>query len=198
MQISPEPNNENVIRRATKQVDNADLVKSSFWISQIFMIIATVAGVYLAAQEGLSQALLFDSLQGKEKNYYLQHALADEISDNITILNEYAAFISEKGAPYDLKAHHPGLDYFVWENMKFSSSSLETPSYILTAARRFNKQSAKLVRQIESRQYGRKFGANLINELTEKIQNNGLKQLVDNYTKLHQELTAAGVNVNTL
>ena len=141
---------------------------------------------------------MFDSLQGKEKNYYLQHALADEISDNITILNEYAEFISENGAPYDLKAHHPGLDYFVWENMKFSSSSLETPSYILTAARRFNKQSAKLVHQIESRQYGRKFGANLITELTEKTQNNGLKQLVDNYTRLHQELAEAGVNVNTL
>ena len=54
MQTSPELINEKVIRRATKQVDNEDLVKSSFWISQIFMTIATVAGVYLAAQEGLS------------------------------------------------------------------------------------------------------------------------------------------------
>lgn len=34
------------------RLDNRELVKTSFWISQIFMIIATVAGVYVAAQEG--------------------------------------------------------------------------------------------------------------------------------------------------
>jgi len=198
MQTPPEPINENVIRRATKQLDNADLIKSSFWISQIFMIIATIVGVFLAAQEGLSQALLFDALNSKEKNYYLQHALADEITDNITTLNEYAEFITKGGAPHDLKPYHPPLDYFVWENMKFSSSSLETPSHILSAARRFNKKSTKLVKMIEARQYGRKFGANLITELTAEIQENGLKELIAHYTILHKELHDAGVEVNKL
>ena len=47
------------IKRFPK-LDNQELVKTSFWISQVFMIIATIVGVYLAAQEGLSQAIIFD------------------------------------------------------------------------------------------------------------------------------------------
>jgi len=180
-----------------KRLDNADLIKSSFWIGQIFMIIATVSGVFLAAQEGLSQALLFENLNSKEKNYYLQHALADELSDNIKTLNDYSTLLKNK-APYDLKVHHPLVDMFVWNNMKYSSNALETPSHILSAVRRYNTQTAVLIGKIEARQFGAKHGAKLLDELNSTIKDGALIALVDNYTTLHQELTDAGMDVNPL
>gem|GEM_PF-401328 len=184
-------------QRQPRRLDNADLIKSSFWISQIFMVIATVAGVFLAAQEGLSQALLFENLNSKEKNFYLQHALSDELSDNITTLSEYATLLKEN-TPYDIKAHHPMVDMFVWNNMKYSSNALETPSQILSAVRRYNTKTATLIHQIESRQLGAKHGAKLLEELNTKVRDGALKALVANYSKLHQELTEAGMDVNPL
>ena len=180
--------------RLSKKIDNAELIKSSFWISQIFIIVATVSGVYLAAQEGLSQAILFENLYSKENNYYLRSALDSEISDNIKTLEEYAEFLTKEN-PYDLKKHSPKLAHFVWDNMKFSSSTLETPSHLLSAARRFYNASDALILKIESRHYGSKHGAKLIIELTEKMANGGLKQLKENHQELADELREAGLPV---
>lgn len=65
-----------------KKMDHRDLIRSSFWVGQIFMLIATVMGVFLAAQSGLEQALTFDSITRMESNYYLRKSLQDELTDN--------------------------------------------------------------------------------------------------------------------
>jgi hypothetical protein len=197
MQTSPPKEEQQAPQRQVVRFDNSDLIKSGFWVGQIFLVIATVLGVYLAAQEGLSQALLFENLQSKENNFYLQHALADELNDNIVTLDDYATLLITK-SPYDIKAHHPALDMFVWENMKYSSHALETPSSILSAIRRYNSKTTKLINQMEARQIGAKFGANLLIELNLKVKNGALKTLITNYTKLHNELTKAGIEVDPL
>lgn len=197
MQTTPPKEEQQAPQRKVVRFDNSDLIKSGFWVGQIFLVIATVLGVYLAAQEGLSQALLFDNLQSKENNYYLQHALADELSDNIVTLDEYATLLKNK-SPYDIKAHHPVLAMFVWENMKYSSNALETPSNILSAIRRYNSKTTMLINQMEARQIGAKYGANLLMELNLKVKNGALKSLIVNYSTLHDELTEAGIEVEPL
>ncbi|WP_110457280.1 hypothetical protein [Shewanella algidipiscicola] len=169
------------------QLDNGELIKTSFWISQIFMIIATVIGVYLAAQEGLSQAITFDNLTNKQNNYYLRQALYDEVNDNVNIINEYADFVASK-APYDIKNHHPVMANFVWENMRYSSYTLETPSTLLSQTRRFYMQSADIIDKMEKRIYGVKYGAGLLKTLTQEVSDNTLPALKANYTALADEL----------
>lgn len=169
------------------QLDNGELIKTSFWVSQIFMIIATIVGVYLAAQEGLSQAITFDNLTNKQNNYYLRHALYDEVSDNVNIINEYADFISGK-APYEIKNHHPVLATFVWENMRYSPYTLETPPKLLSETRRFYMQSADLIDKIERRIYGAKYGGGLLKALTQEVSDKTLPALKANYTALADEL----------
>ena len=169
------------------RLDNRELVKTSFWISQIFMIIATVAGVYLAAQEGLSQAITFDNLTNKQNNYYLRHALYDEVQDNITIINEYADFIAGK-APFDIKNHKPALASFVWENMRYSPYTLETPPQLLSQTRRFYLQVTDIIGKIEGRVYGAKYGGDLLKGLTKEMSDNTLPALKANYTALADEL----------
>lgn len=194
----PEPSAEsNKKPRKTIQFDNSDLIKSGFWVGQIFMVIATVVGVYLAAQEGLSQALLFENLNSKEKNFYLQHALADEFSDNINTLEGYATLLKDK-SPYNIKAFHPMVDTFVWDNMKYSSNALETPSQILSAVRRYNSETALIIEKIENRQFGAQYGADLLIDLNKKVKEGALKKLISNYTQLHDELTEAGIDVDPL
>lgn len=191
------PEQDNKKQRQAIRFDNSDLIKSGFWVGQIFLVIATVAGVYLAAQEGLSQALLFENLNSKEKNFYLQHALADELSDNITTLDSYATLLKNKPI-YDVKAVHPDIDMFVWENMKFSSNALETPSQILSGVRRYNFKTTLLIKKMENNQIGVKNGSKKLIALNEIVKEGALKELINNYTKLHHELTEAGIDVNPL
>jgi len=196
---NPEPSQENDSIKQQRKIrfDNSDLIKSGFWVGQIFMVIATVVGVFLAAQEGLSQAIKFENLNSKEKNFYLQHALADELIDNITTLEEYTTLLI-KNKPYDLKAHHPMFDTFVWESMKYSSNALETPSQILSAIRRYYNERAVLIKKIEGRQLGARYAANLLVTLNEKIKKEELQELIKHYTKLHNELNEAGIDVSPL
>lgn len=181
------------IKRFPK-LDNQELVKTSFWISQVFMIIATIVGVYLAAQEGLSQAIVFDELSNKQNNYYLRHALYDEVNDNVTIINEYADAVA-KSSPYDLKSIHPNMATFVWENMRYSANTLETPTQILTETRRFYMASADIISKMETRFYGAKFGAKKLKELTKGVSESTLPMLKDNYQALAIELKAADITV---
>ncbi|PKG55948.1 hypothetical protein CXF83_19500 [Shewanella sp. Choline-02u-19] len=181
------------IKRFPK-LDNQELVKPSFWISQVFMIIATIVGVYLAAQEGLSQAIIFDDLSNKQDNYYLRHALFDEVNDNVTIINEYADTVA-KSSPYDLKSIHPTMATFVWENMRYSANTLETPTQILTETRRFYMTSANIISKMESRFYGAKFGAEKLKELTKNVSESTLPMLQKNYQALAAELDAANITV---
>jgi hypothetical protein len=188
MEISPPPQASRESVKRFPQLDNQELIKSSFWISQVFMIIATVAGVYLAAQEGLSQAITFDTLTNKQNNYYLRHALYDELSDNVKEVNSYADVIVAKSA-FERKNFHPNMATFVWENMRYSQYTLETPSAILSDTRRFYMQTEDIVNKIETRFYGAKYGSGLLKELTEKVSTQTLPALKANYTELAAELS---------
>tara|TARA_R110000765_G_scaffold256794_1_gene357153 strand:+ start:1490 stop:2107 length:618 start_codon:yes stop_codon:yes gene_type:complete len=192
---SPAPN----IKRQQPviKLDNSDLVKTGFWVGQIFMVIATVVGVYLAAQEGLSQALLFENLNSKEKNYYLQHALADELDDNIIALNAYADLLQNKPI-YDIKSNRPVVSDFVWESMKYSPNALETPSDILSAIRRYNSEVALIIKKMEGNQFGPKHGSSLLLALNKKVTDGALSDLIRHYTQLHHELVEAGIDVSPL
>ena len=74
-----------------------------------------------------------------------------------------------------------------------ASSTLETPSHLLSSARRFYNESDDLISKIESRYYGRTHGAKLILELAEKMTNNGLSRLKENHQLLAEELRESGV-----
>ncbi|SDI31411.1 hypothetical protein SAMN04488540_10174 [Ferrimonas sediminum] len=176
------------------KLDNQDLVKTSFWISQVFMLIATVVGVYLAAQQGLSQAIAFDALTSKQNNYYLRHALYDEVNDNVAIINAYADTVLTESHS-NLKTIHPQMAQFVWNNMRYSSQTLETPSQILTETRRFYMAAADIIQKMESRTYGSHYGANKLKELTAGISSRTLPALQHNYQTLATELKAADIIV---
>lgn len=176
--------------------DGQDLSNRRFWIGQACMIIATIVGVFLAAQQGLSQAILFDSLNSKEANFYLRKSLDSEISSNIATLKEYASLL-DKNKIRDLKSSRPALQRFVWESMKFSPATLETPSHILATANQFYLQSNTLLDQIENRKFGSKFAAKKMLELLNNMEGAGLESLRSSHQQLKLELADAGINVAT-
>ncbi len=110
----------------------SDVKRASFWISQIFIIIATVAGVFLAASQGLKQALQFDSIKSEQSNYYLRKSLQNELADNVGYVREFIDKVNKRIQKPALE-----LETFVWNSMTYSPNALETPSELLREAQKF-------------------------------------------------------------
>lgn len=186
MDMTPISNEADMPKRTIK-LDNTELIKTSFWVSQIFIIIATVVGVYLAAQEGLSQAIKFDVLSNMQNNYHLRHALYDEVSDNVEILSHYADTV-ETVSSNSLVKMHPQMGLFVWDNMRYSANALETPSDILSDIRRLYLESEKIISNIETRHYSVSYGKDQLQNVLSKIKEDTLPKLKTNYETLSKEL----------
>lgn len=186
MDMTPISNEADMPKRTIK-LDNTELIKTSFWVSQIFIIIATVVGVYLAAQEGLSQAIKFDALSNMQNNYHLRHALYDEVSDNVGILSHYADTV-ETVSSNSLVKMHPQMGLFVWDNMRYSANALETPSDILSDIRRLYLESEKIISNIETRHYSVSYGKDQLQNVLSKIKEDTLPKLKTNYETLSKEL----------
>lgn len=180
--------------RRPPKMDHQELTKSSFWVGQIFMIIATVIGVYLAAVEGLNQAIKFDHLTSLEKNYHLQKSLADEYQDNLHYLTEFEQFL-KSGGRYDAHKDTPQLDHFIWEAMKYSPATMETPSGILSGIRRTYSQTERTMALLQAG----KIGVPYARQELEKIRSHGeadvLPRLQQSIATIQAHLQDAGVSL---
>ncbi|GAA0345301.1 hypothetical protein GCM10009092_07220 [Bowmanella denitrificans] len=180
-------------------LDNQELRKTGFWLNQIFMIVSTIVGVYLAAQSGLQQALTFDTYSKMEDNYYLRMSLYDELQDNVRDVEKYATEVLAKSPALQIiKDSRPPMDLYVWETMRFHPSTLETPSEILTEVRRFYSQSRVLMDKVEKRSLGSAYGAEQLLKLSSHIQQQVLPALAGSATELKQALAEEGVNIGGL
>ena len=168
--------------------------KLSFWISQIFILAATVMGVYLASSQGFKQALAYGDIQAARNNYYLRKSLQSELADNIPLVREYMTKV-EKGNLADRKTPF-ALDTFVWESMKNSSSTLETPPELLRESRKFYRGIAELQQKIADSTYSGKVGAQKLGELTDNLEQNVLPKFTADLDTLRKWLRERGVEVS--
>ncbi|MCP5170551.1 MAG: hypothetical protein H6999_12440 [Hahellaceae bacterium] len=175
-------------------MDHKDLKSSGFWVGQLFMLAGTVLGVYMAAQAGLYQALQYDAIIDMQNNYYLRLSLHDELHDNVQTLRSYTEQLAHPGGT-DLRQLHPELGLMVWESMKFSAVTLETPSQFLSESQRFYQQVADLVSRVESRVIGASFAIKRINELCDVMEQKTLPALEESYQALRADLEQRGAGL---
>lgn len=170
--------NEHPAAVATKQNaaepknETSEVRKASFWVSQLCVIIATVLGVYLAATQGFKQAVAFENVISDKNNAAMRISLRNEMAQNTKIVRDYVAKVTKDGSLAARKRALP-LQMFVWESMKFSPATLETPPEFLAA-------NAEFIR--------------VINYLHGELGNsgistaNGLKRMEDAVKKLEEEI----------
>jgi len=182
----------------TSKLDD-EIKKASYWVGQIFMMIATVVGVFLAAQVGLRQAIIFDDIASKESNYYLRHSLAQEVSDNVDLLRIYNDEYLGRNVPKQtLIANHPKISYYVWETMKFSPFTLETPSHFLSETRAFYDLAEDLIAKREAGILGASFVKKQMIEKLDHIEQVVLPLIYANTEKLAGELAEYNVTVESV
>lgn len=182
-----------------KKMNHSDLTSSGFWMGHILMIIATIAGVYLAAQAGLQQAILFDDVTSRQNNYFLRQSLYEELQDNVAILGEYdQQYLSRGISAQQIKQNSPKISRYVWETMKHSEITLETPSYFLGETRRFYAQVDDIIAKRESFTYGPQHASKLMKAQLDNMENNVLPKLQANTRYLAEYLEGFDVYVDDI
>ncbi|MDB2645351.1 hypothetical protein N9Y97_00605 [Pseudomonadales bacterium] len=182
----------------TSKLDD-EIKKISYWVGQSIMLVATVLGVFLAAQVGLRQAIIFDDIASKESNYYLRQSLYQEVSDNVDLLRTYNDEYLGRNVPKQtLLANHPKISYYVWETMKFSPFTLETPSHFLSESRAFYDLAEDLIAKREAGILGASFVEKLMNDKLDHVEKNVLPLIKANTDKLASELADYDVPVESV
>ena len=182
----------------TSELDD-EIKKISYWVGQSIMLVATVLGVFLAAQVGLRQAIIFDDIASKESNYYLRQSLYQEVSDNVDLLRTYNDEYLGRNVPKQtLLANHPKISYYVWETMKFSPFTLETPSHFLSESRAFYDLAEDLIAKREAGILGASFVKKLMNDKLDHVEKNVLPLIKANTDKLASELADYDVPVESV
>lgn len=182
-------------RKKTIPLEQGEISNLSFWISQISMIIATVLGVYLAAQQGLQQAVLFEQIQSDKNNYYLRQSLQHELSDNLILVEKYTEQIKDISV-HAIKRYALVLDTFVWESMKFSPATLETPSNLLSESRKFYREVNDIHGKIQTNFYSAHYGTKLLLEQVEHLRTAVLPRFEADTNQLKQALAQQDVKVD--
>ncbi|MCD8523849.1 MAG: hypothetical protein LRY66_13760 [Saccharospirillaceae bacterium] len=184
------------VKEKLANADHRELTSSGFWIGHLLMIAATIAGVYLAAQAGLQQAILFNDITSKETNYYLRQSLHDEVSINVKILRQYNEDYFGRGiSVQELKQNNPKISRYVWEAMKFSPNTLETPSYFLSEIQNFYRNVDDLIEKREKFTYGPTHASKLLVEQLDRMEKTVLPKLAANGEKLAADLLVHNVDV---
>jgi hypothetical protein len=133
-----------------------DIKKDSakeFWVGHAIVLMATVIAVYLAASAGFAQAVKFELVKANMDSFHLRNSMLDELTDNITYMDTIGKeYLGGKSAKYSGKKGQFGLQQFVWEGMKFSPVTFETPSDILTPIRRYYALSSHAIDKMTDRQ----------------------------------------------
>ncbi len=181
------------------KLDNKELKSSGFWLNQMFMIVSTIFGVYLAAQSGLQQALKFDTYNKMEDNYYLRMSLHDELMDNTNDLDAYINDYLTRNRPLqELKDNRPEMNKYIWETMKYNPTTLETPNEILTSARRFYAQSDDILDRALARRLGANYAGEQLKLLVEDMQIKTLPYISSSAEKLKDKLAQNGVLIGAI
>lgn len=190
--------NQPKITKPFKRVDSKELKSIGFWLNQVFLVLSTIFGVYLAAQSGLEQALKFDTFSKMEDNYYLRTSLYDELKDNADNLSQFADLLAKSPAKSELVYNKPTIEKYIWHTMQNSSSTLQTPSEFLTGVRRFYTKSQFIVDAAIDRKIAAKRASKELKNAVEIIENQILPNLNTSALRLKKELHQHGIDVETI
>lgn len=173
-------------------IESSEVKKPSFWISQIFILMATILGVYLAATQGFKQAVQFEHIMGQKSTYYLQSSIKNELSLNITATEQ---FLEKTQQSKDQWATYP-LDFstFIWNNMQNSSTALELSPVILANTEKLMTNIPKeYLKATTGDQMQRQAAIQQLGILVQQYHNTLLPELNKNIGQLEQTLQKAGI-----
>lgn len=172
---------------------DAEIKKASYWLSQTFVIIATIIGVFLAANQGYKLAVQFENNIAVKESYYLQKSLQYELEDNVLVVSNYIEAI--KGGDSQAKSEPLNLNTLVLENMKFSQITLSTPPEILRDTQRFYRTINEWYTKTSTSKVAVAFGTKQLQAELERVESGLIHQLKTSTNELKRQVEKSGMTL---
>ncbi len=162
---------------------------AEFWISQVFVLAATVLGVYLASMEGFKLAVQFDRLSTQKDSYYMQSSLYDELQDNVVTAEKLVERIDQRNGSVKGFISEYEFSYFVWDSLKGQDVTFQIPSDVLNDIRKYYFVNSQLREGMQSSwAYDAKQARDAFETKTNALKTETLPALEANIQKLEQAL----------
>lgn len=172
---------------------DSEIKKASYWLSQVFVIIATIVGVFLAANQGYKLAVEFENNIAVKESYYLQKSLQYELEDNAEIVSAYLEAI--KSGDSQAKSAPLNLNTLVLENMRYSQITLSTPPEILRDTQKFYREINEWHDKIASSKVAVSFGSNKLQAELDRVQKSLIDSLKTSTETLKAQVEKSGMTL---
>lgn len=110
---------------------------AQFVIGQIFTIIATVVGVYLAGYVGFQRTLEYDRFTEAQRQANLLQALHAELKDNTARLRQFVPLMEKTQDGEPIYREWPRMRLFVWGASSQNSALFDAPPATITSMQAF-------------------------------------------------------------
>lgn len=167
---------------------------AEFFISQLCMVAATIAGVYLASSEGLKAAIEFQLIESDRSSYYQQTALAHELKTNTDELHDFIT-LWEKPNTIVTEGYLPRFDTFVWKASTESEGTFEIAPPLLLGMVEFHREVNGAIEARLGRKTSREDMMKTLTAQREKARNETLPGLEKSRAQLRERLERYGVAV---
>lgn len=161
-------------------------INVEFWAGQMFTIIATIIGVYLAANSGFEKAIEFENITHARDSYYVQKAMLEELKHNLAKTEDWTTEFN-KNPTDNLMYRHPAqysYNYFLWQTMQESSAVFEVPYRFVGKINDYYTASEQLK---DSMLAGNPFQSPVAGEKLAKLADDTQAQLIPELTKYLEE-----------
>lgn len=164
---------------------------AAYWVGHLVVIIATVAGVYLAASVGFSKAVELELLESDRDTYYLAASFHSELNGNADAVLDFADTF--KAQPYYAEQSRLELNKYVYETMRFAGSTFELRPQVLNGASRYYLKVEETLQKLDQRKLGKSFALDQLKALTVEFQSGPLGILDQDVQTLKGKLEDAGI-----
>ncbi|MGB0087577.1 MAG: hypothetical protein WBP94_19645 [Rhodomicrobiaceae bacterium] len=108
-----------------------------FILAQLFTILATILGVYLAGYVGFQRTLEYDRLSKAEQQANLLEAMHAELQHNLTRLREFVPALEKTQEGEPVYREWPRLHLFIWQASAQNSALFDAPPQTLADMQAF-------------------------------------------------------------
>jgi hypothetical protein len=116
-----------------------------FVVAQIFTILATILGVYLAGYVGFQRTLEYDRLSKAQQQANLLQSMQAELKDNTERLRAFVPAMEKTQEGEAIYGDWPRLRLFVWRASAENSALFEVPPQTLVAIQAFYEEMGDLL-----------------------------------------------------
>ncbi|TQV70181.1 hypothetical protein FKG94_21920 [Exilibacterium tricleocarpae] len=173
-------------------------IDKEFWLGHIFTLVATVLGVYLAANSGFEKAVEFDLMQRERDSYYIQIALLNELKGNADAIDSWLDEFDrdENRDDMHLRKEKYRLNQFFWDTIPESSAVFEVPyPRIGQVSEFYDTAQYQLDILLSGNPFEAPKAALKLRALTKQLRTDFLSRFEQQLSDLRREIERGGVSI---